>query len=68
MDGEEWFVLCNPRVTQSLNVSLVHQFNHESVVCCVRFSKDGMLARDRVQSHHPDIRYAHWHTQLHAQR
>ena len=41
-DGEDWFALYNPRVPQSLNVSLVHQFNHESVVCCVRFSKDGM--------------------------
>jgi glucose repression regulatory protein TUP1 len=42
-DGEDWFALYNPRVPQSLNVNLVHQFNHESVVCCVRFSKDGML-------------------------
>ena len=41
-DGEDWFALYNPRVPQSLNVNLVHQFNHESVVCCVRFSKDGM--------------------------
>lgn len=41
-DGEDWFALYNPRVPQSLNVSLVHQFNHESVVCCVRFSKDGL--------------------------
>ena len=41
-DGEDWIALYDPRVPQSLNVSLVHQFNHESVVCCVRFSKDGM--------------------------
>ena len=41
-DGDDWFALYNPRVPQSLNVNLVHQFNHESVVCCVRFSKDGM--------------------------
>ena len=41
-DGEDWFALYNPRVPQSLNVDLVYQFNHESVVCCVRFSKDGM--------------------------
>ena len=41
-DGEDWFALYNPRVPQSLNVNLVHQFNHESVVCCVRFSKDGL--------------------------
>jgi glucose repression regulatory protein TUP1 len=42
-DGEDWFALYNPRVPQSFNVNLVHQFNHESVVYCVRFSKGGML-------------------------
>ena len=41
-DSEDWFALYNPRVPQSLNVNLVHQFNHESVVCCVRFSEDGL--------------------------
>ena len=41
-DGDDWFALYNPRVPQSLDVNLVHQFNHESVVCCVRFSKDGL--------------------------
>jgi len=41
-DGEDWFVLYNPRAPQLLNVSLVHQFKHRSVVCCVRFSKDGV--------------------------
>lgn len=33
----------NPRVPKALDVTLLHQFNHESVVCCVRFSKDGKL-------------------------
>jgi general transcriptional corepressor TUP1 len=32
----------NPRLPgKSLDIALLHQFNHESVVCCVRFSKDG---------------------------
>jgi len=41
-DGVDWSVFYNPRIPQSLNISLVHKFKHQSVVCCVRFSKDGM--------------------------
>jgi WD40 repeat protein len=41
-EGTDWFLMYNPRLPQkTLDVSLLHQFNHESVVCCVRFSKDG---------------------------
>ncbi|KAG8832150.1 general transcription repressor [Serendipita sp. 399] len=41
-EGPDWFAMYNPRLPQkTLDVSLLHQFNHESVVCCVRFSKDG---------------------------
>ena len=41
-DGEDWFALYNPREPRSLNVDLVFQVNHESIACCVRFSKDGL--------------------------
>lgn len=27
----------NPKVPKTLDISLIHQFNHESVVCCVRY-------------------------------
>ncbi|PVF94835.1 WD40 repeat-like protein [Serendipita vermifera] len=41
-EGADWFLMYNPRLPQkTLDVTLLHQFNHESVVCCVRFSKDG---------------------------
>ena len=41
-DGEDWFALYNPREPRSLDVSLVFQINHENIVGCVRFSKDGL--------------------------
>lgn len=31
----------NPAVTRVLDVELLHTLQHESVVCCVRFSHDG---------------------------
>lgn len=42
-NGSDWFAMHNPRVPQRqlLDVKLKHEFNHASVVCCVRFSKDG---------------------------
>ena len=40
-EGEDWFAVFNPRVTRVLDVELVHNLPHESVVCCVRFSYDG---------------------------
>ena len=42
-EGDDWFVLYNPRVPRVLDISLIYDFNHESVVCCVRFSKDGIF-------------------------
>ena len=38
-EGDDWFVLYNPRVPRVLDISPIYDFNHESVVCCVRFSK-----------------------------
>lgn len=40
-EGPDWFALFNPKVPRVLDVSLVHTLLHESVVCCVRFSRDG---------------------------
>ena len=41
-EGDDWFVLYNHSVPRSLDISLIYDFSHTSVVCCVRFSKDGM--------------------------
>ena len=37
----DWFAIFNPMVPRVLDVDLVHTLQHESVVCCVRFSHDG---------------------------
>ncbi|KIM95925.1 hypothetical protein OIDMADRAFT_183392 [Oidiodendron maius Zn] len=37
----DWFAIFNPNVPRTLDVDLVHTLQHESVVCCVRFSHDG---------------------------
>lgn len=39
--GEGWFSVFNPQVQRTLNITLLHTFSVESVVCCVRFSLDG---------------------------
>lgn len=39
--GGDWFAVFNPRVRRVLDVDLMHNLAHESVVCCVRFSLDG---------------------------
>lgn len=40
-EGNDWFAIFNPNVRRVLDVDLVHNLVHESVVCCVRFSRDG---------------------------
>ena len=40
-EGQDWFAVFNPRVQRVLDVDLLHNLVHESVVCCVRFSQDG---------------------------
>ncbi|KAF3935686.1 Beta-TrCP [Dactylella cylindrospora] len=40
-EGTDWFAYFNPRVPRVLDVDLVHTLEHNSVVCCVRFSQDG---------------------------
>ncbi|KAJ7099953.1 chromatin associated protein [Mycena belliarum] len=41
--GTEWFAVWNPAVKHKriADMNLLHTLLHESVVCCVRFSKDG---------------------------
>lgn len=38
---DDWWVIFNQTVPRVLDVDLVHTLQHESVVCCVRFSADG---------------------------
>ncbi|KAK4215389.1 transcriptional repressor tup1 [Rhypophila decipiens] len=38
---DDWWVIFNQNVPRVLDVDLVHTLQHESVVCCVRFSSDG---------------------------
>ncbi|KAH3664098.1 hypothetical protein OGAPHI_004812 [Ogataea philodendri] len=37
----EYYLVYNPNVPKKIDTSLVHSFDHTSVVCCVRFSADG---------------------------
>lgn len=39
--GQDWYAVFNPAIRRVLDVELVHNLNHSSVVCCVRFSRDG---------------------------
>lgn len=39
--GDDWHAVFNPNVRRRLDVDLVHNLAHQSVVCCVRFSQDG---------------------------
>ncbi|KAK7432895.1 general transcription repressor [Neonectria magnoliae] len=39
--GQDWYAIFNPQVQRVLDVDLVHSLDHESIVCCVRFSYDG---------------------------
>ncbi|KAJ4292189.1 general transcription repressor [Collariella sp. IMI 366227] len=38
---DDWWAIFNQHVPRVLDVDLVHTLQHESVVCCVRFSHDG---------------------------
>lgn len=40
-EGDDWYAVFNPRIRRNLDVELVHNLAHQSVVCCVRFSRDG---------------------------
>ncbi|KAK2732680.1 general transcription repressor [Myotisia sp. PD_48] len=40
-EGSDWYAVFNPEVQRVLDVELVHNLPHDSVVCCVRFSSDG---------------------------
>lgn len=40
-EGSDWFAVFNPRSRRVLDVDLIHNLPHQSVVCCVRFSLDG---------------------------
>ena len=40
-EGIDWYAVFNPNVRRVLDIELVCNLGHESVVCCVRFSHDG---------------------------
>ncbi|KAL2786046.1 WD40 repeat-like protein [Aspergillus keveii] len=40
-EGADWYAVFNPEVQRVLDIDLVHHLVHDSVVCCVRFSRDG---------------------------
>ncbi|RXK38139.1 glucose repression regulatory protein TUP1 [Tremella mesenterica] len=40
-EGSDWFAVWSSQSKKQLDVSLVHTLNHETVVCCVKFSNDG---------------------------
>lgn len=40
-EGADWVAVYHPGVKPVLDVDLVHTLQHDSVVCCVRFSPDG---------------------------
>ncbi|KAF8717646.1 hypothetical protein AX14_012074 [Amanita brunnescens Koide BX004] len=40
-EGPGWYAVFNASVKRVLDVQLVHNFMHESVVCCVKFSPKG---------------------------
>ncbi|KAG0766203.1 hypothetical protein G6F16_001083 [Rhizopus arrhizus] len=37
----DWYALFNPTIKRVLRPNLIHSFDHNSVVCCVKFSLDG---------------------------
>lgn len=39
--GTDWYAIFNPQVQRILDVDSVHSLQHDSVVCCVKFSHDG---------------------------
>jgi WD domain, G-beta repeat len=39
--GDDWFAVFNKHVPRQLGVTLLHTFEHNSMVCSVRFSTDG---------------------------
>ncbi|KAI8980886.1 WD40-repeat-containing domain protein [Pilobolus umbonatus] len=41
IEGHDWFAIFNPKTPRYLNVNLLSTMEHDSVVCCVRFSADG---------------------------
>ncbi|KAG7561989.1 hypothetical protein FFLO_02544 [Filobasidium floriforme] len=42
-EGQGWSVVWNPKTKKQLEIAPIHTLVHESVVCCVKFSNDGLL-------------------------
>ncbi|KAJ1933222.1 general transcription repressor [Linderina macrospora] len=42
-EGSDWFVIYNPKMPRMMNIENMFTLEHNSVVCCVKFSNDGKL-------------------------
>lgn len=40
-EGKDWVMVFNPKIKSDISVDLAHNFDHQGVVCCVRFSNSG---------------------------
>ncbi|PVU96526.1 hypothetical protein BB561_001115 [Smittium simulii] len=41
--GSDWFAIFSNSVPRMINIDLLHSFDHNSVVCCVKFSNSGTM-------------------------
>jgi len=47
--GEDWFAIFNKHIPSSLDVNLLHTFEHDNIVTCLRFSPDGRYIATRCR-------------------
>ena len=40
-EGSDWLAVYNPKTAPAVSVDLLHNLDHPTVVCCVKFSNDG---------------------------
>ncbi|PVH93751.1 chromatin associated protein, partial [Periconia macrospinosa] len=40
-EGDGWYAIFNPQQSRLLDIDLMYNLNHQSVVCCVRFALNG---------------------------
>lgn len=72
----DWVIGFNPAVPRQLDIDLAHTLEHDSVVCCVKFSADGKFLATGYNhcaciydvETGKKIQYAHTHTQKKKKR
>lgn len=50
-EGDDWYAVFNPNIQRVLDIELVWNLSHQSVVCCVRFSRDGRYVATGCNRH-----------------